>query len=98
MRRAGQSPDRPDSHRTGLGGCLHPGSNCTSTVLTPRSALMAQFDELWQQAELTRRKLIASGAATGFVAGFALSVQPVMAQTMVVTDATGLDAGMAQIA
>ena len=58
---------------------------------------MGVFDDLWQQAELTRRKLIASGAASGFVAGFALSAQPVMAQTMIVTDAAGLDAGMVEI-
>ena len=58
---------------------------------------MDMFDDLWQQAELTRRKLIASGAASGFVAGFALSAQPVMAQTMIVTDPTGLQAGMAEV-
>jgi dienelactone hydrolase len=58
---------------------------------------MATFDDLWQQAELTRRKLIAAGAASGFVAGFALSAQPVMAQTMIVTDTTGLQAGMVQV-
>jgi carboxymethylenebutenolidase len=58
---------------------------------------MDTFDDLWRQAELTRRKLIAAGAATGFVAGFALSAQPVMAQTMIVTDATGLQAGMVEI-
>ncbi len=59
---------------------------------------MEMFDDLWQQAELTRRKLIASGAASGFVAGFALSAQPVMAQTMIVTDTGGLQAGMVEIA
>jgi carboxymethylenebutenolidase len=59
---------------------------------------MDVFDNLWQQAELTRRKLIAAGAASGFVAGFALSAQPVMAQTVVITDAAGLQAGMVEIA
>jgi carboxymethylenebutenolidase len=54
---------------------------------------MTHFDRLWETADMTRRKLIASGAATGFVAGYAASVQPVMAQTMIATDATGLDAG-----
>ncbi len=58
---------------------------------------MTQFDRLWETADLTRRTLIASGAATGFVAGYAASVQPVMAQTMVATDATGLDAGWIDI-
>ena len=58
---------------------------------------MDNFDDLWRQAELTRRKLIAAGAASGFVAGFALSVQPVMAQTMIVTDTTGLQAGMVEV-
>jgi carboxymethylenebutenolidase len=58
---------------------------------------MDNFDDLWRQAELTRRKLIAAGAASGFVAGFALSAQPVMAQTMIVTDTTGLQAGMVEV-
>jgi|SRR5581483_5002455 len=58
---------------------------------------MDAFDDLWRQAEMTRRKLIAAGAASGFVAGFALSAQPVMAQTMIVTDTTGLEAGMVEI-
>jgi hypothetical protein len=44
------------------------------------------FHDVWRQAEPTRRKLIASGAASGFVAGFALSAQPVMAQTTIVTE------------
>ena len=58
---------------------------------------MDTFDDLWQEAEMTRRKLIAAGAASGFVAGFALSAQPVMAQTMIVTDTTGLVAGMVEV-
>jgi len=58
---------------------------------------MTVFDRLWDTAELTRRKLIASGAATGVVAGFAASVQPVMAQTMVLTDTSGLEAGWVDV-
>lgn len=55
---------------------------------------MDTFDHLWKEAEVTRRELIAAGAATGFVAGFALSVQPVQAQSMIVTDTAGIDAAM----
>lgn len=55
---------------------------------------MDTFDHLWEEAEVTRRELLAAGAATGFVAGFAMSTQPVQAQTMVVTDTTGIDAAM----
>ena len=58
---------------------------------------MSQFDRLWDSADLTRRTMLASGAATGFVAGFAASVQPIMAQTMVTTDAAGLDASFVEI-
>lgn len=58
---------------------------------------MSTMDKLWQQAEVTRRELIASGAVTGVVAGFAASTQPVMAQTMIVTDPAGLDHGMVEI-
>ncbi len=58
---------------------------------------MDQFDELWRTAELDRRKLIAGGLATGVVTGFAAATQPVMAQTMIVTDAAGLDAGMVDV-
>jgi carboxymethylenebutenolidase len=58
---------------------------------------MDKMDRLWKAAELDRRDVLASGAATGFVAGFAASVQPVMAQTMVLTDATGLDQGMISV-
>ena len=58
---------------------------------------MTQFDDLWKVAELNRRELIGAGAATGFVAGFAMSTQPVQAQTMVVTDTAGLEAGMVSI-
>jgi carboxymethylenebutenolidase len=55
---------------------------------------MDTFDKLWDAADLTRRQLLASGAITGVVAGFAASVQPVMAQTTVLTDPAGLDHGM----
>lgn len=55
---------------------------------------MDTFDHLWEEAEVTRRELLAAGAATGFVAGFAMSTQPVQAQTVVVTDTTGIDAAM----
>ncbi len=46
---------------------------------------------------MTRRNLIAAGATMGVVNGFAASVQPVMAQTMIITDPAGLDAGMIEI-
>jgi carboxymethylenebutenolidase len=55
---------------------------------------MDSLDKLWEAAELSRRQLLASGAVTGFVAGFAMATQPVMAQTMILTDAAGLEAGM----
>ena len=58
---------------------------------------MDTFDDLWERAEITRRELVGAGVATGFVAGFAASVQPVMAQTMIVTEPSGLDAGMVEI-
>lgn len=58
---------------------------------------MDRFDDLWEEAEATRRELVAAGAETGFVAGFALSAQPVTAQTMIVTDPTGLEAGMIEV-
>ena len=55
------------------------------------------MDKLWTLAELNRRELIASGAITGIVAGFAAAVQPVMAQTMIMTEPKGLEAGMVKI-
>ncbi len=58
---------------------------------------MDTFDKLWELAELNRRQLLASGAATGFVTGYAASVQPVMAQTMIVTEPSGLEQGMVDI-
>ncbi len=58
---------------------------------------MSQIDRLWESADMTRRSLLASGAASGAVAGFAAAVQPVMAQTMVSTSADGLEAGWVDI-
>lgn len=55
---------------------------------------MDTFDKLWEIAEANRRQLLASGQATGFVAGYAASVQPVMAGTMILTEPVGLDHGM----
>jgi carboxymethylenebutenolidase len=58
---------------------------------------MDTFDTLWRDAELSRRQVLATGATTGIVAGFAASVQPVVAQTMIVTEPTGLDQGMISV-
>ncbi|HVY42288.1 MAG TPA: dienelactone hydrolase family protein [Hyphomicrobiaceae bacterium] len=55
------------------------------------------MDKLWRLVALTRRELIESGLVTGVIAGYAMAVQPVMAQTMIVTEPTGLDAGTVQI-
>jgi carboxymethylenebutenolidase len=62
-----------------------------------KEQIMGVFEKLWDDAELSRRHILASGATTGVVAGFAMSVQPVVAQTMIVTEAQGLDAGMVEI-
>ncbi len=51
------------------------------------------FDSLLPAAKLTRRGFV----ATALGAGFALAVQPVMAQTAIKTDATGLTAGEVKI-
>jgi len=58
---------------------------------------MSFHDPSWRLADLSRRQVLASGAATGVVTGFALAAQPVVAQTMIVTDATGLDAGIIEL-
>lgn len=58
---------------------------------------MDTMDRLWEVAEANRRELLATGAAVGFVSGFAASVQPVMAETMIITDAAGLEQGMVTI-
>jgi carboxymethylenebutenolidase len=53
----------------------------------------SQFDSLLPSARLDRRGFVTTLAA----AGFALAVQPVQAQTMITTDADGLDTGDATI-
>ncbi len=58
---------------------------------------MDTFDKLWEIAERNRRDLLASGETTGFVTGYAASVQPVMAGTMIVTEPVGLEQGMIEI-
>ncbi len=58
---------------------------------------MSTRDTSWKVAELSRREALASGAVTGIVAGFATAVQPVMAQSTIITDANGLDAGMVEV-
>lgn len=55
------------------------------------------MDKLWAQAEMNRRELMAAGALTGIVAGFAAAVQPVRAQTMIITEPAGLTAGMIEV-
>lgn len=58
---------------------------------------MGSMDKLWRLAELTRQELIDQGLVTGVVSGYAFAAQPVMAQTMIVTVPTGLEAGMVLI-
>jgi carboxymethylenebutenolidase len=58
---------------------------------------MDHMEWLWTAAEISRRELIATGAITGFAAGYADATQPVMAQSMVLTDTSGLDAGMIEL-
>ncbi len=58
---------------------------------------MSVFEKLWDEAERTRRQILATGATTGAVAGFALSVQPVVAQTAIITEPAGLEAGMVEL-
>ncbi|WP_068809377.1 dienelactone hydrolase family protein [Thauera phenolivorans] len=53
-----------------------------------------QFDSLLPAARLSRRGFVTTLAA----AGFALAVQPVQAQSVIRTDAEGLDTGEARIA
>ncbi|MDP1525642.1 MAG: dienelactone hydrolase family protein [Rhodocyclaceae bacterium] len=55
--------------------------------------LQSDFDSLLPAAQLNRRGFI----VTALGAGFALAVQPVMAQTAIKTDATGLVAGEIKI-
>ena len=58
---------------------------------------MTDFDPHFKPNDLTRRDFVATSAATAVVAGYAMSVQPVMAQTLVTTSADGLDAGMIEV-
>jgi carboxymethylenebutenolidase len=51
------------------------------------------FDSLLPKVSVDRRGFIASSLATGF----AVAAQPVMAQTMIVTDTQGLAAGEARV-
>ncbi len=53
-----------------------------------------ELDSLLPARLMDRRDFV----TTALAAGFALAVQPVQAQTVVVTEAAGLDAGMASIA
>lgn len=53
----------------------------------------SQFDSLMPSANLNRRSFVTTIAA----AGFALAVQPIHAQTVITTDANGLDTGDASI-
>lgn len=53
----------------------------------------ADFDSLLPQQAIDRRSFLAAGLG----AGFALAVQPVMAQTAIVTDAQGLAAGEVKV-
>jgi len=54
---------------------------------------IAEFNSLVPAARLTRRHFIVTATA----AGFALATQPIHAQTVIKTDATGLDTGDATI-
>ena len=58
---------------------------------------MDTMDKLWEAAERTRLQVLATGAKTGVVTGYAASVQPVMAGTMVITEPSGLEQGMVSI-
>ncbi len=53
-----------------------------------------ELDSLLPARSMDRRDFV----ATALAAGFALAVQPIQAQTVVVTEAAGLDAGMASVA
>jgi carboxymethylenebutenolidase len=58
---------------------------------------MDTLDRLWEAAEANRRQRLARGAGSGVVTGYAAAAQPVMTQTMVITDATGLTQGKVEI-
>ncbi len=55
---------------------------------------LAEFDSLLPSRAMDRRDFVTTAVA----AGFALAVQPVQAQTAIITDAAGLDTGMASAA
>ena len=55
--------------------------------------LQTTLQGLLPTADFTRRDFVMTSLTTGF----ALSVQPVMAQTVITTDANGLEAGEVQI-
>ena len=55
--------------------------------------LQTTLQGLLPKADFSRRDFVMTGLTTGF----ALSVQPVMAQTVITTDANGLEAGEVQI-
>lgn len=59
---------------------------------------MDTMDRLWETAERERRTAVDAGVGTAVVTGFAASVQPVMTQSMILTDPAGLDHGMIEIA
>ena len=58
---------------------------------------MDTMDKLWEVAERTRKQVLSTGATTGVVTGYAASVQPVMAGTMILTEPSGLEQGMVSI-
>ncbi|MEW5966468.1 MAG: dienelactone hydrolase family protein [Pseudomonadota bacterium] len=60
---------------------------------TPEDALLAELNSLAPVATLGRRGFL----VTALGAGFALAVQPVAAQTAIITDAAGLTAGEIQV-
>ena len=58
---------------------------------------MDTMDKLWEVAEANRRQVLATGATSGVVTGYAASVQPVMAGTVILTEPAGLEQGMVSI-
>lgn len=56
--------------------------------------MQEQLDSLSPRTDFTRREFVATSLA---VAGFALAVQPIQAQTVITTDTAGLEAGAIQI-
>jgi carboxymethylenebutenolidase len=79
-----------------------PGNAAAAPALSPAQPIFGattmpdtspEFDSLAPQVAVTRREFVATVVA----AGFAAAVQPVCAQTMIVTDSQGLVAGMVEI-